>query len=116
MMYAVYQISSGQILRLVSCPPSMLELNVPVDHSVVPVDPIGSDEAHWVDHVTGTIHTKEDYPLEQLPLPCTVTIEGTEYPCAEQPVFEFDAPGEYVIEVDAGPRFLKKEFTYDYQP
>lgn len=63
----------------------------------------------------GVVYPAEDYSLAAVPLPCTITIEGVEYECHEQPVFEFDAPGTYVIKVDAGPRYLKKVFNYDYQ-
>lgn len=53
---------------------------------------------------------KADYTLDALPLPCTVTIEGVEYSVTEQPTFAFNYPGTYTISVDAGVRFLAKEF------
>lgn len=77
---------------------------------------VADDATEFIDVQSGKVTSKQDFTLEQLPLPCTVTIEGTEYPVTEQPVFEFDAPGQYLIQVDAGPRYLKKEFTLDYQP
>jgi hypothetical protein len=75
-----------------------------------------SDEVHYVDLYTLTVLEKQDFTLESLPLPCTVTIEGVEYPVTEQPTFEFSAPGIYLVQVDAGPAYLKKEFSLDYQP
>lgn len=69
----------------------------------------------FVDLTTETILPKSDYTLDTLPLPCTLTIEGVDYYCTEQPTFEFNYPGVYKIKVDAGAAFLKKEFEIDYQ-
>lgn len=62
------------------------------------------------------IMAKSNYTLEALPLPCTVTIEGVEYEVTAQPEFTFNYPGTYKIKVNAGVRFLEKEFEIDYQP
>lgn len=62
------------------------------------------------------VEIRKDYELEELPLPCTLTIEGIEYECTEQPVLEFNYPGTYEIHVNAGAQYLEKTFTYDYQP
>lgn len=64
----------------------------------------------------GIIYLQGDYTLEALPLPCTVTIEGIDYPVTEQPTFEFNAEGVYTITVDAGYKYPVKEFEIDYQP
>ncbi|WMC09498.1 hypothetical protein PU634_10260 [Oceanimonas pelagia] len=114
--YVVYDTNTGEISHCFSGIPEFLPLNVMEGQSALPCPDGVTDAEYWVEHATGTIHSKGDYPLEQLPLPCTVTIEGVNYHCTEQPVFEFDAPGTYIIKVNAGPQFLKKEFEFDYQP
>ncbi|MCT7656177.1 hypothetical protein MBH78_19185 [Oceanimonas sp. NS1] len=88
-------------------------MNINPGESALPCSDGVDDDTHWVEHATGTVRVKGDYPLNALPLPCTVTIEGVAYPCTEQPTFEFAAPGNYLIQVDAGPRYLKKEFSLD---
>lgn len=73
----------------------------------------GADDTHYVELTHHSIKPKQDYTLEALPLPCTVEIEGVRYPVEGQPDFEFDAPGRYEIEVDAGPAYLRKTFYVD---
>ena len=61
-----------------------------------------------------TVLPQGDYTLEALPLPCLLTIEGVEYEVTEQPVYEWPVlpePMEYVVLVDAGVQYLKKEFV-----
>lgn len=113
MNYLIYRHSDGYIEKIVTGHAETLLLNVPDGYGALPAPSAAHDGLLWVEHETGTIHAKGDYPLEALPLPCTITIEGVDYHCTEQPVFEFDAPGSYTIEVDAGPRYLKKEFTIE---
>ena len=74
-----------------------------------------SDDTHYVDIDTESILIKQDYELDTLPIPCIITIEGVQYEAYEQPFFEFDAPGIYEINVDAGVKYLKKDFKVDYQ-
>lgn len=62
----------------------------------------------------GYVKPSQDYTLSNLPLPCVVEIEGVQYPVAEQPVFTFDAPGTYLIRVDAGPKYKRKEFEFEH--
>ena len=70
------------------------------------------DSLFYVNIQEKEIIARQDYTLENLPLPCTITIEGISYEVTEQPTFEFDVVGEYIIEVDAGVEYLKKEFKY----
>lgn len=77
---------------------------------------VADDTLDYIDLPARVIKRRTDYTLNHLPLPCLVTIEGVEYEVTKQPTFEFDVPGTYTIQVDAGPRYLKKEFTLDYQP
>ncbi|MBM7454454.1 hypothetical protein HNR62_000283 [Oceanisphaera litoralis] len=71
------------------------------------------DELRYVNLDTLELEIRQDYELDALPLPCTVTIEGVDYRCDEQPEIEFDVPGRYTVMVDAGPRYLKKEFVIE---
>lgn len=59
-----------------------------------------------------SIHPRQDYTLDALPLPCELTVEGQSYQVTEQPVFNFPLPGEYRIYVNAGVQYLEKEFIY----
>lgn len=116
MNWLVYNVQSGQIVNFLLCPPSDLTLNISSGHSVVLGEwDIESEATHYVVHETGTLHEKADYTLDAIPLPATITIEGVTYEVSEQPTFEFDVPGTYNIQVDAGPKFLQKEFVIDYQ-
>lgn len=115
MYYYVYWIIGGNIYMRFQGPLDQLDYNVAEGQSVIAADFVVPTNTHYVVHETGTLHEKADYTLEALPLSCTVTIEGVTYEVTEQPVFEFDLPGTYTIQVDAGPRFLQKEFTIDYQ-
>lgn len=76
----------------------------------------GDCDEIYVDLVTMKCVDKGDYTLEILPMPCTLTIDGVDYYCETQPTLHFDFADTYVIHVDAGLRYKKKEFNYDYQP
>ncbi len=62
----------------------------------------------------GELMDKQDYTIKTLPMPCTITIEGSEYHLTEQPTFNFDEVGVYDIAVDAGVGFLKKTFQVEH--
>lgn len=110
--YIIYNRASGRIERLVVCPVELIE------HQLSPTEAFieGScdDSACYVDVETLRTRPKRDFALSALPLPCVIRIEGVEYRCTTQPKFEFDVPGTYQIEVDAGPQFNKKVFAYAY--
>jgi hypothetical protein len=111
----VYDGVSGQIDRILTCTEADFDLNI--GEGEVYLEGRWSGATHYIEPVTLQPLEKQDYVLEALPLPCTITIEGVVYTdITAQPTFEFSAPGAYIIEVDAGPAYLKKEFTYDYQP
>ncbi|GAA3704449.1 hypothetical protein GCM10022421_09070 [Oceanisphaera sediminis] len=113
-MFALY-LASGEITRLVDAPLFVVAAQLQEGELAAWVDDDVRDDTHWIDDAA-TPQPKADYTLEALPIPCTVTIEGVEYHCTEQPEFEFDAPGTYVILVDAGPRYLRKEFNIENTP
>lgn len=112
--YVIYDLSTGHIVRQVQCPEYLIALQLAESEGCL--EGACDDSASYVDVEAFVVRPKRGFSLSGLPLPCTVRIEGAEYKCTTQPVFEFDVPGEYRIEVDAGPRFLKKEFTYAYPP
>lgn len=111
--YLIYDVAAGMPSRSLRCLPEHLEPNVQPGEAAI--------ESTWVPDGTryveaGALRQCQDYSLAKLPLPCMVRIEGVEYKCTTQPVFEFDVPGTYQIEVDAGPQFKKKVFTYAHPP
>lgn len=117
MIAIIYDLSTGYIKRNVSVPSNMLELQF--DETVegaIPVNDVVDDTTFYVDLMSRIVLTRQDYTLENLPLPCKVMIEGVIYECTKQPVFEFDAPGKYTVKVNAGAAYLEKEFEIDYQP
>lgn len=84
-------------------PPGALEIPEPVSGDLFAKD--------------GKLVPRIDYSIDALPLPCKVIIDGVEYDVTEQPTFEFDAPGTYLITVEPDdPKFMTKVFEYDYQP
>jgi hypothetical protein len=112
--FVIYENTTGAICRVINAPDSLhvavqFEIVAGTHHSFI--EAYGCDDTHYV-NLDGEpkIMPKEDYTLEALPLPCTVTIEEVEYLCTEQPTFEFNYPGTYTVSVDAGPRYLVKEF------
>ena len=104
-MYIQFR-NDGSIKRQVIKKDSEDENYIYVDEEFI------DDSVYYVNVSTKEILPKQDYTLKNLPLPCTITIEGISYEVTEQPTFEFDVAGEYVIEVDAGVEYLKKEFKY----
>lgn len=112
--YIVYEMASGRITKIVVCPPDMIDIQLGAGEAYI--EGSCDDSAFYVDLASLSTRPKRDFALSALPLPCVVRIEGVEYRCTTQPQFEFDVPGTYQIEVDAGPRFHKKAFTYAYPP
>ncbi len=78
--------------------------------SVIETNKTGDMSKYFVDVNLSKETEREDYTLDALPIPCVATIEGVAYDITEQDSFEFEDPGIYVIEIDAGSRYLKKEF------
>ena len=103
-MYMIYD-ETGVILQFCNTEPTWTSLFKVIDDYF-------DNGLYYYDVVNDLILKKQDYTLDNLPLPCTITIEGISYEVTEQPTFEFDVAGEYTIEVDAGVEYLKKEFKY----
>lgn len=108
--YVVYETTTGRIAKAVTCPESMIGAQVGEGQSYVEgVAPSGD---FYVGLTDGLIKPLRDYSLSALPVPCMVTIEGAKYRCTSQPVFSFDMPGVYSIDVDPGPPYKRKVFKY----
>tara|TARA_R110001583_G_scaffold34551_1_gene115853 strand:- start:5056 stop:5403 length:348 start_codon:yes stop_codon:yes gene_type:complete len=105
----IYNILSERIERIVFAPASHIALQCQEGEAYV-VSATAGDETHYFNTELAAIRTKGDYTIDALPLPCTVTIEGVEYAVTEQPTLTFNYPGTYVVKIDAGVRFLEKEF------
>lgn len=116
MNYVIYDKYTGEIIKEVTCPQEQLADQLQEGEAVSVSNGLANSDIHYIDIENGTLLPKADYELSALPLPCIITIEGTTYEVTSQPTFEFDAPGVYTVQVDAGPHFLKKEFEIDYQP
>lgn len=110
--YLVYEDGTGRLLKQVTCPENFIALQLLEGELCVEGGVPSGD--FYINLKTLRAEPKKEFTLSALPLPCTVTIEGVEYLCKTQPVFEFDVPGTYQIAVDAGPRYLNKVFSYDY--
>lgn len=117
--FAIYDRVTGEIFSIIGAPDKThveIQLEVISGAGYIEVDTDVQNDTHYVITETDEIALKGDYQLSGLPVPCAITIEGAEYHCTEQPEFEFDAPGTYIITVDAGPRYLKKEFVIENTP
>lgn len=112
--YLVYNLSTGRLDKQVVCPENHIAMQLSEEQGCVEGSVTAGD--YYVDLVTLKAVKQVSFELGALPLPCTVTIEGVSYECDAQPEFEFDVPGVYLIEVDAGPKYLRKEFSYAYPP
>lgn len=110
--YLIYDKLTGLISRQVTCSDALIEYQPSPSEAYI--EGAGDDSALYVDVETRQLRPKRDFALSALPLPCVIRIEGVEYRCTTQPQFEFDVPGTYQIEVDAGPQFNKKVFAYAY--
>jgi len=110
--YVIYDMSTGRIDRQVRCPEYLIALQLAESEGCL--EGSCDDSAFYVDLESLRTRPKRDFALSALPLPCVIRIEGVEYKCTTQPKFEFDVPGTYQIEVDAGPQFNKKVFAYAY--
>lgn len=113
MSILVYRESDGLIIKEVTCPLAMAGAQCEEGEAWMEVEGHIEHGEVYVDPETKVICPKLDYTLEALPIPCTLTIEGQDYHCEEQPEIEFDAPGTYRILVEAGTKYLRKEFTVE---
>lgn len=81
----------------------------------------GDPETHYV--AQGVLTQRPEIPavlsgtsLSGLPVPCTITIGGVDYPCQESVAeLAFDQPGTYRVIVQAWP-YLNKEFSIENSP
>lgn len=73
------------------------------------------EDTQYIEISDCKLSQKQDYTLDQLPIPCKITIEGVEYNVTDQPELTFNVDGIYKISIDAGVEYLKKEFEIDYK-
>jgi len=111
-IYTVFDAVTGEIRQCVECQPDQMLVAEGEDF----IEGIANGATQYVDVKTRTLRPKRRFSLGQLPVPCTVIIEGQRYHCTTQPEFEFDVPGTYLIEVDAGPHYIREAFSYAYPP
>lgn len=123
---AIYKISSGEIIRIVSSPLSMVRDQCRDGEAWVVCSTSARDGSHYVD--CGVISTRPAMPgslnktciradgtdyatVLGLPKPCTVTFCETPYEIDDgEFCFTVDLPGTYEITVEAFP-FLPAKFT-----
>jgi hypothetical protein len=108
MNYTIYTVATGVIQKIVSGNAGFAALNAGAGENYI----AGSydDELYWINTSTSLPELRTDYTIDTLPIPCTAYIEDIEYSITSSPTFEFDAPGDYEIEIDAGPSYLRKVF------
>ena len=82
--------------------------------AVLGQDFIAPQEPHYM--AEGELLTlRKDYELLDIPLPCTISIEGVQYAVTEPPTFTFDAPGSYDIFVrPADAQYRDKVLIIEY--
>lgn len=81
---------------------------------------VGADDTHYVDLSTMTIREKQpmqgildDTTIRNLPIPCTVTVEGESYEVDDGDAeLTFEQPGVYSVTVAAVP-YLTQVFTVE---
>ncbi|MFV1943501.1 hypothetical protein VPH49_22055 [Pseudomonas luteola] len=112
--YVIYSRADGAIRCQVQCTRDQVVAQLQKGESYIPG--MADDATQYIDLESLRPLSRQDYPLEALPLPCTVTIQGVDYYCETQPTFTFDAPGTYEIWVRPAAQYLSKVFTYEYQP
>ncbi len=107
--YVTYDTDPGAVTGVGYGPPEHIEQQAVLMGGILLVDGSGPQEPYFIEN--GQLIPCADYLVGALPLPCTVTIEGVEYPCTAQPTFAFNYPGDYEIRVNAGFRYLEKTFV-----
>lgn len=109
MRTTIYSLHTGEILRNVDADAANLAVQCGPDEGYILS--ASDDATEYVELIHTRITPKGDYTVEDIPVPCNITIEGVEYSCSTTPVISFAEPGEYVVQVDAGHAYLKKEFV-----
>lgn len=109
----IYWVDSGAIVGVVELP-DLEWADRQIESGQAWIEGAYSDDTYFVDPSTRTAYLMGDYTLDTLPLPCVVEIDGLRYECAEQPQIAFAEPGMYTVSVDAGPRYLKKDFEVEW--
>lgn len=113
-MHFIIHNAEGRILQWGECPPDMLSLQASAGRYVMQGE--GRDTTHYV--LRDSIVERPANPamlnlqvLTQVPLPATITINGSRYDVNDSTVdLDFTYPGTYTVTVAAFP-YLDKTFT-----
>lgn len=110
--YVIYN-AQGEILQTGTCPDDMLAIQGWDGVSVVEGQADLSLDYVFDGEVAPRIAspaTLTDMTLASLPVPCVISINGTDYPCDDATAeLSFPNPGKYAIKVIKWP-YLDKEF------
>ena len=110
MRYFLEYSLDGKILGQV-CSNGVMEIDP--DTTIEIQHQLDDESLFYVDVLTKEVLPKQDYTLDELPLPCNIMIEGVSYLVDSQPSFEFDTPGIYIVKVTPDSvQYLEKEFEY----
>jgi hypothetical protein len=120
--FIVYNRESGEVLRRYEVPSEIADKQHNPETEAIKV---GDYPLHRMMVVDGavipfpeqaTVYDPATTTLKNLPAPCSVRINCTEYECNESEcTINFDQPGEYHIRITA-PLYQDKELTVEYQP
>lgn len=108
MKYTVYTVATGEIQKIITGTESAVLGSITTGEGYI--EGSYDDELYWVNTSTDLPELRADYTISTIPVPCTAYIEEIEYTITSSPTFEFDAPGDYEITIDAGPSYLRKVF------
>lgn len=110
--FTVFDKQSGRIFRTGICQDALIKAQSNRESESV-ISKMSDGLFDYVCTESLTIKKRRSYSIDLLPTPSTVIIEGIEYRVTEQPVFEFDTPGTYIIKVIPDDvQYLEKEFEY----
>lgn len=105
--FSAYDPNTGQIKWHLSCPTSMVDVNLPSNLSTV--------EGLWEPNdffvFDGEIRSRPDiemvvsgHTVSNLPVPCTVRIDGQDYEIEDGAIeFESNHPGPHSLRIEAFP-------------
>ena len=122
----IYDVSSGVINRIVSCPDNLINSQCLENESFI----LGAfnDENYYINQDNAIMKPIQDTTLsntsvlaneidavvlQHLPIPCTVTVANAVYEVDDGTLeISFDTPGEYQVTVTSFP-YLDKTFTVE---
>lgn len=105
--YILYEPITGKIVQTGQSPESQIDIQGTKDYKMLVAK--GEPETHYV--YSGSLMlrpdmslTIEDNKIHGIPVPSSIFINGTYYPCTEEEVdFDFTFPGEYHVRIESFP-------------